>query len=232
MNRTARILLVIVAGALASLAFVGCTPEQPAAEPEDATEPATAVEPAIAVEPATEIEPADSAEPDDSAAEPADSTNVEADDDSAATDADAAPETSAIDALGTELEAGRTFLAENGKRPAVITTESGLQYEVLASGDGPSPSLTDTVTAHYHGTLIDGQVFDSSVVRGDPLVIPVNRVIPGWTEALTRMRVGDKWKLYIPSELAYGDRDPDGDGIIGADETLIFEVELLAVQNA
>ncbi len=121
------------------------------------------------------------------------------------------------------------FLAENGKREGVVTTASGLQYEVLASGTGASPGPADIVTAHYHGTLLDGRVFDSSVQRDQPLVIPVNRVIKGWTEALQLMRVGDKWKLFIPSDLAYGKSGTNG--MIGPDETLIFEVELLAVER-
>jgi len=125
-------------------------------------------------------------------------------------------------------EAGRAFLAENVKREEVKQTESGLQYEVLKSGDGPSPEATDTVVAHYHGTLLDGTVFDSSVKRGEPLEIAVNRVIPGWTEALQLMSVGDKWRLYIPAELAYGER---GAGrVIGPNSTLIFEVELLDIK--
>ena len=122
---------------------------------------------------------------------------------------------------------GPEFLAKNGKRPEVKTTESGLQYEVLKAGDGASPKATDTVTAHYHGTLLDGTVFDSSVDRGEPLSIPVNRVIPGWTEALQLMKVGDKWKLFIPAELAYGEH---GSGpTIGPNAALIFEVELLSI---
>lgn len=128
-------------------------------------------------------------------------------------------------------EAGRAFLASNATREGVTTTDSGLQYEVLASGDGESPGPTDVVVTHYHGTLVDGRLFDSSVQRGEPLEIAVNRVISGWTEALMMMRVGDKWKLVIPSELGYGERGAPG-SIIGPNETLIFEVELLAVQPA
>lgn len=128
-------------------------------------------------------------------------------------------------------EAGRAFLASNAIRDGVTTTDSGLQYEVLVSGDGASPGPTDVVVTHYHGTLVDGRLFDSSVRRGEPLEIAVNRVISGWTEALTMMRVGDKWKLVIPSELAYGERGAPG-SIIGPNETLIFEVELLAVKPA
>ena len=130
----------------------------------------------------------------------------------------------------TALERGRAFLAENAKRAEVVTTASGLQYEVLASGTGEMPSAEDQVTAHYHGTLIDGVVFDSSVQRGQPLDIRVNGVIAGWQEALQMMRVGDKWRLYIPSELAYG--KAGAGGTIGPDEALIFEVELLAVASS
>ena len=125
-------------------------------------------------------------------------------------------------------EAGKAFLAENGKREGVTTTASGLQYEVLASGGGPSPKPTDTVTAHYHGTLIDGTVFDSSLERDAPLETKVNGVIQGWQEALQLMGVGDKWKVYVPSELAYGEREV---GIIGPHETLIFEMELLSIEE-
>ena len=128
----------------------------------------------------------------------------------------------------TPLAAGKAFLAENGKREGVTTTASGLQYEVLASGDGPSPKRTDTVTAHYHGTLIDGRVFDSSVEKNRPFTTRVDGVIMGWQEVLPLMRVGDKWKVFIPSELAYGEH---GAGTIGAHETLIFEMELLAIEG-
>ena len=134
-------------------------------------------------------------------------------------------ETESADADG---EAGKAFLAENGKREGVTTTASGLQYEVLASGGGPSPKPTDTVTAHYHGTLIDSTVFDSSLEGGAPLKTKVNGVIRGWQEALQLMGVGDKWKVYIPSELAYGER---GQGTIGPHETLIFEMELLSIEE-
>ena len=141
----------------------------------------------------------------------------------------AEPQPAAAVAPMTARERGLAFLAENGQRASVVTTASGLQYEVIASGNGATPGPTDRVTTHYHGTLIDGRVFDSSVNRGEPLVFPVNRVISGWTEALQLMQVGDKWKLYVPSDLAYGER---GMGDIGADETLIFEVELLDVQSS
>ena len=109
------------------------------------------------------------------------------------------------------------------------TTASGLQYKVLKSGNGNTPKATDTVKTHYHGTLIDGTVFDSSVARGQPATFPVNGVIPGWTEALQLMKEGDKWQLFIPAKLAYGDRGA-GDKI-GPNATLIFEVELLSIEK-
>ena len=124
-------------------------------------------------------------------------------------------------------EAGATYLADNGKKEGVTTTESGLQYEVLNSGSGPKPTTTDKVTVHYHGTLIDGTVFDSSVDRGEPATFGVNQVIKGWTEALQLMSVGDKWKLTIPANLAYGDQGAGG--VIGPGSTLIFEVEILNI---
>jgi FKBP-type peptidyl-prolyl cis-trans isomerase FklB len=120
---------------------------------------------------------------------------------------------------------GDAFLAENGKRAGVTTTASGLQYEVLAQGSGPSPKATDTVKAHYHGTLIDGTVFDSTRERGQPAEFPLNRVIPGWTEGLQLMNRGAKYKFYIPSELGYGQRGAGQK--IGANEALVFEVELV-----
>ena len=127
------------------------------------------------------------------------------------------------------LEAGRAFLAENGAREGVVTTASGLQYEVLTPGSGETPRASDFVTTHYHGTLIDGTVFDSSVQRNQPIEFPVGGVIAGWTEALQLMQVGAKWKLFLPPELAYGSR---GAGrAIGPNETLVFEVELLEVRR-
>lgn len=123
---------------------------------------------------------------------------------------------------------GIDFLAKNKEKDGVKVTESGLQYEVLVEGDGPSPGLEDKVSTHYHGTLIDGTVFDSSVERGQPATFPVNGVIPGWTEALQMMKTGAKWKLYIPSELAYGERGAGAS--IGPNSTLIFEVELLEIK--
>ena len=124
---------------------------------------------------------------------------------------------------------GQAFLERNGAREEVITTDSGLQYEVLVSGDGASPAPADLVTVHYTGTLIDGTVFDSSVQRGQPAEFPANRLIPGWVEALQLMQVGDKWMLYIPSDLAYGERGAGG--AIGPNQTLIFEIELLGVRS-
>ncbi|WP_430462030.1 FKBP-type peptidyl-prolyl cis-trans isomerase [Thalassolituus sp. LLYu03] len=126
-------------------------------------------------------------------------------------------------------KASDAFLAENAKREGVKVTESGLQYEVLtAAPEGAaSPAATDTVRVHYHGTLIDGTVFDSSVERGEPAQFPVNGVIRGWVEALQMMKVGDKWKLTIPADLAYGARSPSP--AIPANSALVFEVELLEI---
>ncbi|MFZ4543892.1 MAG: FKBP-type peptidyl-prolyl cis-trans isomerase [Saprospiraceae bacterium] len=125
------------------------------------------------------------------------------------------------------VEKGKKFLDENKKRSGIVVLPSGMQYEILKAGTGPKPGPTDKVKTHYHGTLIDGTVFDSSVQRGEPIEFPVNGVIKGWTEALQLMPTGSKWKLYIPSDLAYGERGAGGS--IGPFETLIFEVELLAV---
>ncbi len=123
--------------------------------------------------------------------------------------------------------AGEAFLKENAKRSEIKTTESGLQYEVLESGNGTQPVATDQVTVHYTGKLIDGTVFDSSVERGAPATFGVTQVIPGWVEALQMMKEGDKWRLFIPSNLAYG---PNGaGGVIGPNATLIFDVELIKV---
>ncbi|GJM32895.1 MAG: peptidyl-prolyl cis-trans isomerase [Saprospiraceae bacterium] len=122
---------------------------------------------------------------------------------------------------------GKAFLAENAKRPEVTTTESGLQYEVMVAGDGPLPQATDKVTVHYHGSLLDGTVFDSSVERGEPATFGVTQVIQGWVEALQLMPLGSKWKLFIPSDLAYGERGAGQK--IGPFSTLIFEVELLKI---
>jgi FKBP-type peptidyl-prolyl cis-trans isomerase FklB len=131
-------------------------------------------------------------------------------------------------ALATEnLAKGKSFLAENAGKEGVLTTGSGLQYKILTEGEGVSPKLTDTVEVHYTGSLISGEVFDSSVQRGSPVSFPVNGVIAGWIEALQLMKPGGKWQLFIPANLAYG---PTGNGRIGPNETLIFEVELLAVK--
>jgi FKBP-type peptidyl-prolyl cis-trans isomerase FklB len=128
------------------------------------------------------------------------------------------------------LKEGEEFLAKNKQREGVITTESGLQYEVLKRGKpGKKPTKQDTVKTHYHGTLIDGTVFDSSVDRGEPISFPVGGVIDGWTEALQLMHVGDKFKLYIPSDLAYKQRGAGEK--IGPNTTLIFEVELLGINE-
>lgn len=121
---------------------------------------------------------------------------------------------------------GKEFLAENGKRPEVKTTASGLQYEVLTEGEGECPKASDNVKVHYTGKLIDGTVFDSSVERGAPATFGVTQVIAGWVEALQLMKVGAKYRLFIPSQLAYG---PNGAGPIGPNQTLIFDVELLAI---
>lgn len=124
-------------------------------------------------------------------------------------------------------KAGEEFLLSNGKRAEVKTTPSGLQYEVLTEGDGPQPKATDKVVVHYEGKLIDGTVFDSSISRGEPATFGVTQVIPGWVEALQMMKAGSKWRLFIPSALAYG---PQGaGGMIGPNQTLIFDVELLKV---
>lgn len=127
-------------------------------------------------------------------------------------------------------EAGKAFLEENGKRVEVKTTPSGLQYEVLTEGTGVKPAATDQVEVHYTGKLVDGTVFDSSVDRGVPATFGVTQVIPGWVEALQLMPEGSKWRLFIPSQLAYG---PQGaGGVIGPNATLIFDVELLKVIKA
>ena len=128
---------------------------------------------------------------------------------------------------GDNIEKGENFLAENGKREGVVTTKSGLQYEIIKKGNGATPTANDKVRVHYHGTLIDGTVFDSSIDRGEPAEFGVSQVIKGWTEALQLMPVGSKWKLYIPYDLAYGDREVSEE--IKLYSTLIFEVELLDI---
>ncbi|HBT85668.1 MAG: FKBP-type peptidyl-prolyl cis-trans isomerase [Fermentimonas sp.] len=129
--------------------------------------------------------------------------------------------------LNKNLEEGRAFLEENKKKDNVTALPSGLQFEVLKEGDGEIPKATDKVRCHYHGTLIDGTVFDSSVQRGQPAVFGVNQVIKGWVEALQLMSVGSKWRLYIPSELAYGEQGAGG--AIEPNSALIFDVELLGI---
>ena len=126
--------------------------------------------------------------------------------------------------------AGEEFLAENGKRTGVVTTPSGLQYEVITMGTGPKPQPTESVKVHYTGKLIDGTVFDSSVERGEPAVFGVTQVIPGWVEALQMMPVGSKWKVFIPSELAYGASGAPG-GRIEPHSVLVFDMELLGIEK-
>jgi FKBP-type peptidyl-prolyl cis-trans isomerase FkpA len=128
----------------------------------------------------------------------------------------------------TALEKGQQFLQENGKKPGITTTASGLQYEVLTEGKGKTPKATDTVLVHYKGTLIDGTEFDSSYKRGEPIEFPLNQVIRGWTEGVQLMKEGSKYRFFIPSTLAYG--SSGAGGVIGPDETLIFDVELLKVR--
>lgn len=122
---------------------------------------------------------------------------------------------------------GKNYLRENAQKEGVTTTASGLQYEILKKGDGAKPTLKDTVKCHYHGMLIDGTVFDSSVMRGEPAQFPLQGVIPGWTEVLQLMPIGSKWKVTIPSNLAYGERGAGRD--IAPNSTLIFEIELLDI---
>jgi len=130
--------------------------------------------------------------------------------------------------LENNLKEGEAFLEENSKKEGVVTLSSGLQYEVLQEGEGAKPKATDKVKCHYHGTLLNGQVFDSSVERGQPAVFGVNQVIKGWVEALQLMQVGSKWKLYIPSGLAYGAQGAGNS--IEPNSALIFDVELLGIE--
>ena len=132
-------------------------------------------------------------------------------------------------AYGEIKQKGIDYLKENQKRSEIKTTESGLQYEILTEAEGARPSSTDNVTVHYHGTLIDGTVFDSSLERGTPASFGVHQVIPGWTEALQLMNVGSKYRLHIPQELAYG-ANPHPGGPIEPFSALIFDVELLSIQ--
>ena len=125
------------------------------------------------------------------------------------------------------LKAGQDFLETNKLKPGVVELPSGLQYEVIHNGEGPIPLATNKVTCHYHGTLIDGTVFDSSVKRGQPATFPLNGVIKGWTEGLQLMNQGSKWRFFIPPQLGYGDREVSAQ--IGANSTLVFEVELISI---
>ena len=122
---------------------------------------------------------------------------------------------------------GQAFLSENANRSGITVTDSGLQYEIIESGDGKTPTRTDTVVTHYAGRFIDGSEFDSSIKRGQPATFPVSGVIAGWTEALQLMQEGDKWRLYIPSELGYGEQTR---GPIPGNSTLIFDIELIEVK--
>ncbi|WP_124642948.1 FKBP-type peptidyl-prolyl cis-trans isomerase [Amniculibacterium aquaticum] len=133
------------------------------------------------------------------------------------------------EATAKNLADGEKFRAENAENPNVTTLESGLQYEILVDAEGDKPKATDTVKCHYHGTTIKGEVFDSSVKRGQPASFPLNRVISGWTEGLQLMSVGSKWKFTIPPHLAYGDQQISKE--IGPNSTLIFEVELLGINE-
>ncbi len=126
------------------------------------------------------------------------------------------------------LKAGQNFLEANKNKPGIVTLPSGLQYEILTEGTGAKPSATSNVTCHYHGTLIDGTVFDSSVQRGQPATFPLNKVIKGWTEGLQLMNTGSKWRFFIPPHLGYGDRQVSAQ--IGPNSSLIFDVELLEVK--
>lgn len=131
------------------------------------------------------------------------------------------------DKAATNLKAGQDFLAANKEKAGVTELPSGLQYEVITEGTGVKPTATQKVTCHYHGTLIDGTVFDSSVKRGQPASFPLNMVIKGWTEGLQLMSVGSKWRFFIPANLGYGDRQVSAQ--IGSNSALIFEVELLGI---
>lgn len=124
-------------------------------------------------------------------------------------------------------KAGEEFLEQNKTKEGVISLESGLQYLVLKEGEGPKPTATNRVTCHYHGTLIDGKIFDSSVQRGQPATFPLNQVIPGWTEGVQLMSLGSKYRFFIPSNLGYGNRQVGSD--IGPNSVLIFDVELLGI---
>ncbi len=151
----------------------------------------------------------------------------EADLQAAFKDAQAKVEAAAAEGAAKQAEAGNAFLAGNKARAGIVTTQSGLQYEVLRAGEGAKPTPDQSVEVHYHGTLTDGTVFDSSVERGETISFPVTGVIRGWVEALQLMSVGSKWKLFIPADLAYGNRAQGG---IPAGSVLIFEVELIGIK--
>ncbi len=131
------------------------------------------------------------------------------------------------DKAANNLKTGQDFLAANKQKEGVTELPSGLQYEILVAGNGPKPGPTSKVTCHYHGTLIDGKVFDSSVNRGQPATFPLNQVIKGWTEGLQLMGTGSKWRFYLPHNLAYGDRQVGTH--IGPNSALIFDVELISI---
>jgi FKBP-type peptidyl-prolyl cis-trans isomerase len=134
-----------------------------------------------------------------------------------------------IEMISKNKQDAEDFLKENGAREGVVTTASGLQYKILTQGDGPKPRAEDTVKVHYKGTLLDGSEFDSSYSRGEPAVFPLNQVIPGWTEALQLMNAGSKAQIFLPPDLAYGDRGAPP--VIEPGSMLIFEVELLGIEN-
>ncbi|MNX54904.1 FKBP-type 22 kDa peptidyl-prolyl cis-trans isomerase [compost metagenome] len=132
------------------------------------------------------------------------------------------------DKAEANLKEGMDFLEQNKTKENIIALESGLQYEILKEGEGAQPTASQSVTCHYHGTLLNGNIFDSSVQRGQPATFPLNRVITGWTEGVQLMKVGSKFRFFIPPHLAYGDRQVGSD--IGPNSTVIFEVELLGIQ--
>ncbi len=131
------------------------------------------------------------------------------------------------DKAEANLKAGQEFLAANKSKPGVVELPSGLQYQILTEGNGPKPNQNNTVTCHYHGTLVNGTIFDSSVQRGKPASFPLNQVIKGWTEGVQLMGTGSKWRFFIPPHLGYGDRQIGG--TIGPNSTLIFDVELISI---
>jgi FKBP-type peptidyl-prolyl cis-trans isomerase FklB len=144
-------------------------------------------------------------------------------------DVDASRNEKMLEAAAANKTQGEAFLKANGAKPGVVTLPSGLQYQILTPGKGPTPKASDTVMCNYRGTLIDGTEFDSSAQHGGPASLDVGAVIPGWTEALQKMPVGSKWRLFVPSDLAYGDRGAGG--AIGPNATLIFDIELVAISK-